>query len=56
MVKTTLQLTWLLPVGVAALSYAVQFKYKTLPVIAMASNVTIVISIVIFYVYQYLFV
>ncbi|ARJ50412.1 AEC family transporter [Staphylococcus lutrae] len=56
MIKTTLQLIWLLPVGVAALSYAVQFKYRTLPVIAMASNVTIVISIVILYCYQYWFV
>ncbi|ELV2648747.1 AEC family transporter [Staphylococcus pseudintermedius] len=56
MIKTTLQLIWLLPVGVAALSYAVQFKYRTLPVIAMASNVTIVISIVILYLYQFWFV
>lgn len=56
MIKTTLQLIWLMPVGVAALSYAVQFRYRTLPVIAMASNITIVISIIILYVYQYLFV
>lgn len=56
MIKTTLQLIWLLPVGVAALSYAVQFKYRTLPVIAMASNITIVISIIILYLYQYWFV
>ncbi|HAR6036236.1 TPA: AEC family transporter, partial [Staphylococcus pseudintermedius] len=33
-----------------------QFKYRTLPVIAMASNVTIVISIVILYLYQFWFV
>ncbi|QLK86628.1 AEC family transporter [Staphylococcus sp. 17KM0847] len=56
MIKTTLQLIWVLPVGVAALSYAVQFRYRTLPVIAMSSNVTIVISIIILYVYQYFFV
>ncbi|MGV3041876.1 AEC family transporter [Staphylococcus rostri] len=56
MIKTTLQLIWLMPVGVAALSYAVQFRYRTLPVIAMASNITIVISIIILYVYQALFI
>ncbi|UEX90573.1 AEC family transporter [Staphylococcus ratti] len=55
MIKTTLQLIWLLPVGVAVLSYAVQFQYKTLPMIAMASNITVVINICILYMYQYFF-
>lgn len=56
MIKTTLQLIWVLPVGVAILSYAVQFQYKTLPMIVMASNITIVISIIILYLYQYFFI
>lgn len=56
MIKTTLQLIWVLPVGVAILSYAVQFQYKTLPMIAMASNITIIISIFILYLYQYFFI
>ncbi|MCS4486003.1 AEC family transporter [Staphylococcus americanisciuri] len=56
MIKITLQLIWLMPIGVAALSYAVEFRYRTLPVIAMASNITIVISIVILYLYQAFFV
>ncbi|MCO4331107.1 AEC family transporter [Staphylococcus hyicus] len=55
MIKTTLQLIWVLPVGVAALSYAVQFQYRTLPMIAMASNMTVVISICILYIYQHFF-
>ncbi|ALN77103.1 MULTISPECIES: AEC family transporter [Staphylococcus] len=55
MIKTTLILIWLLPVGVATLSYAVQFQYRTLPMIAMASNMTVVISIGILYMYQHFF-
>lgn len=31
MIKTTLLITWLLPVGVAIIPYSIQFKYKTLP-------------------------
>ncbi|PTH32284.1 malonate transporter [Staphylococcus agnetis] len=56
MIKTTLILIWLLPVGVATLSYAVQFQYRTLPMIAMASNMTVVISIGILYMYQHFFI
>ena len=33
MIKTTLLITWLLPVGVAIIPYSIQFKYKTLPLI-----------------------
>ncbi|MEK5170760.1 MULTISPECIES: AEC family transporter [Staphylococcus] len=56
MVKTTLLITWLLPVGVAIIPYSIQFKYKTLPFVGMVTNLTIIISIVILYVYQALFV
>ena len=56
MIKTTLQVAWLLPVGVAIIPYSIQFKYKTLPFVGMVTNLTIIISIVILYVYQALFV
>jgi len=56
MIKTTLLITWLLPVGVAIIPYSIQFKYKTLPFVGMVTNLTIIISIVILYVYQALFV
>lgn len=56
MIKTTLLITWLLPVGVAIIPYSIQFKYKTLPFVRMVTNLTIIISIVILYVYQALFV
>ncbi|MCU5745167.1 AEC family transporter [Staphylococcus sp. SQ8-PEA] len=52
MIKSTLQVAWLLPVGVAIVPYAIQFRYKTLPLIGMATNSTILISIVILYIYQ----
>ena len=52
MIKTTLLITWLLPVGVAIIPYSIQFKYKTLPFVGMVTNLTIIISIVILYVYQ----
>ncbi|NWK83291.1 AEC family transporter [Staphylococcus sp. GSSP0090] len=56
MIKTTLQVAWLLPVGVAIIPYSIQFKYKTLPLVGMVTNLTIVISIIILYIYQMLFV
>ena len=56
MIKTTLLITWLLPVGVAIIPYSIQFKYKTLPLIGMVTNLTIVISIIILYMYQAFFV
>ena len=56
MIKTTLLITWLLPVGVAIIPYSIQFKYKTLPFVGMVTNLTIIIIIVILYVYQALFV
>lgn len=56
MIKTTLLIAWLLPVGVAIIPYSIQFKYKTLPLIGMVTNISIVISIIILYVYQALFV
>ncbi|RIM62787.1 AEC family transporter, partial [Staphylococcus arlettae] len=56
MIKTTLLITWLLPVGVSIIPYSIQFKYKTLPIVGMVTNLTIVISIVIIYVYQALFI
>nr|WP_242688935.1 AEC family transporter [Staphylococcus simiae] len=56
MIKTTLLITWMLPVGVAIISYGIQFKYKTLPFIGMVTNLTIIISIIILYIYQAIFV
>lgn len=56
MIKTTLLIGWLLPIGVSVLSYAITFKYKTLPIVGMATNLSIIISIVILYMYQLLFV
>ena len=38
MIKTTLLITWLLPVGVAIIPYSIQFKYKTLPFVGMVTN------------------
>lgn len=52
MFRTTLLIGWLLPIGVAIIPYAIEFKYKTLPLISMVTNITIVISIVILYVFQ----
>ena len=56
MIKTTLLITWLLPVGVAIIPYSIQFKYKTLPLVGMVTNISIVISIIIIYIYQDIFV
>ncbi|UDI77710.1 AEC family transporter [Staphylococcus taiwanensis] len=56
MIKTTLLIAWLLPVGVAIIPYSIQFKYKTLPLVGMVTNISIVISIIILYIYQALFV
>ena len=50
MIKTTLLITWLLPVGVAIIPYSIQFKYKTLPLVGMVTNISIVISIIIIYI------
>ena len=56
MIKTTLLITWLLPVGVAIIPYSIQFKYKTLPLVGIVTNISIVISIIIIYIYQAIFV
>lgn len=56
MIKTTLLITWLLPVGVAIIPYSIQFKYKTLPLVGMVTNISIVISIIIIYIYQAIYV
>ncbi|EOA8470082.1 TPA: AEC family transporter [Staphylococcus aureus] len=56
MIKTTLLVTWMFPVGVAIISYGIQFKYRTLTFIGMTTNLTIIISIIILYVYQAVFV
>lgn len=56
MIKTTLLIAWLLPVGVAIIPYSIQFKYKTLPLVGMVTNISIVISIIIIYIYQAIFV
>lgn len=52
MFRTTLLIGWLLPIGVAIIPYAIEFKYKTIPLISMITNITIVISIVILYIFQ----
>ena len=56
MIKTTLLIAWLLPVGVAIIPYSIQFKYKTLPLVGMVTNISIVICIIIIYIYQAIFV
>ncbi|MCG3399238.1 AEC family transporter [Staphylococcus massiliensis] len=56
MIKTTLQVIWLLPVAVAVIPYTLKFNYRTAPVIAMNLNITIIISIFIIYFYQMIFV
>ncbi|PTK35105.1 malonate transporter, partial [Staphylococcus nepalensis] len=56
MIKTTLMVIWLLPIGVAVIPYSIQFQYRTLPLIGMTTNMTIVISIVILYYFQMFFV
>ena len=55
MIKTTLILTWLLPVGVSVIPFAVKFRYQMMPFIVMTTNITIIISIIILYAYQALF-
>ena len=42
MIKTTLLITWLLPVGVAIIPYSIQFKYKTLPFVGMVTNLSLI--------------
>ena len=56
MIKTTLLIAWLLPVGVAIIPYSIQFKYKTLPLVGMVTNISIVISIIIIFIYLAIFV
>ncbi|MCU7557030.1 AEC family transporter [Macrococcus capreoli] len=52
MFRMTLLIGWLLPIGVAIVPYAIEFKYKTVPLISMVTNLTIVISIIILYLFQ----
>ncbi len=52
MFRTTILIGLLLPIGVSIIPYAIQFKYKTLPLIGMVSNLSIVISIIILFVFQ----
>lgn len=52
MFRTTLLIGWVLPIGVSVIPYAIQFKYRTLPLIGMVSNITIVVSIIILYIFQ----
>ncbi|WP_105993306.1 AEC family transporter [Staphylococcus simulans] len=56
MIKTTLMVIWLLPIGVAVIPYSIQLRYRTLPLIGMTTNMTIIISIFILYFYQMFFV
>lgn len=56
MIKTTLQVAWILPVGITIIPYSIQFKYKTIPLTGMVINASIIISIILIYVYQALFV
>ncbi|RNB06516.1 AEC family transporter, partial [Staphylococcus aureus] len=36
--------------------YSIQFKYKTLPLVGMVTNISIILSIIILYVYQAIFI
>lgn len=51
MFKNTLLLGFILPIGLAVIPYAVEFKYKTTLLIGTISNICIVISIVLLYVF-----
>ncbi|KAA1039672.1 AEC family transporter [Macrococcus equipercicus] len=52
MFRTTLLIGFLLPVGVSIIPYAIQFKYRTLPFIGMVTNLSIIISIIILFIFQ----
>ena len=51
MFKNTLLLGFILPIGLAVIPYAVEFKYKTTLLIGTISNICIMISIVLLYVF-----
>lgn len=51
MFRNTVLLGFLLPVGLSALPFAIEFKYTTSRFIGTLSNMTIVISIIILYVF-----
>lgn len=51
MFKNTLLLGLILPIGLAVIPYAVEFKYKTTLLIGTISNICIVVSIVLLYVF-----
>src|SRR5699024_9415963 len=56
MINTTLHVAWLLPIVVAMILYYILFQYQTLLLVGMVSTLTIVISIIMLYIYQALFV
>ena len=51
MFKNTLLLGFILPIGLAVIPYALEFKYKTTLLIGTISNICIMISIVLLYVF-----
>ncbi|MEH7416008.1 AEC family transporter, partial [Neobacillus drentensis] len=51
MFRSTLLIGLLLPCAASALTFAVEFKYSTTRLIAIISNITILISIVILYIF-----
>lgn len=53
MFKNTLLLGLILPIGLAVIPYAVEFKYKTTLLIGTISNICIVVSIVLLYIFSH---
>ncbi len=51
MFRTTLLMGFILPIGLAVIPYAHEFKYKTILLIGTISNICIVISIVLLYIF-----
>ncbi|MFK4997970.1 hypothetical protein ACI2OX_12745 [Bacillus sp. N9] len=51
MFKYAVLIGLLLPVGLSGLPFAVEFKYDTLRLVGILSNVTIVVSMIILYLF-----
>ncbi|MBS4207566.1 AEC family transporter [Bacillus sp. FJAT-50079] len=56
MFKYTVLIGLLLPVGLSGLPFAVEFKYDTLRLVGIISNVTIVVSMIILYLFAQFFI
>ncbi|WML53582.1 hypothetical protein RCG17_02565 [Neobacillus sp. PS3-12] len=51
MFRTTLLMGFILPIGLAVIPYAHEFKYKTTILIGTISNICILVSIVLLYIF-----